>query len=65
MIVDLYLKGNLCIVVGGGIEGFKKVNSLLTQDCRILVMSDTLNSQLSKLIIKNKIEFKKEKLKDT
>jgi precorrin-2 dehydrogenase/sirohydrochlorin ferrochelatase len=64
MIVDLNLKGNLVIVVGGGIEGLKKVNSLLTQDCRILVISDKLNSQLSKLIKKNKIEFKKEKLKD-
>jgi len=65
VIVDLNLKGNLAIVVGGGIEGLKKVNSLLTQDCRILVISDKLNSQLSKLIKKNKIEFKKAKLKDT
>ena len=64
MIVDLNLKGNLVIVVGGGIEGLKKVNSLLTQDCRILVISDKLNSQLSKLIKQNKIEFKKAKLKD-
>jgi precorrin-2 dehydrogenase / sirohydrochlorin ferrochelatase len=64
LIVDLNLKGNLVIVVGGGIEGLKKVNSLLTQDCRILVISDKLNSQLSKLIKKNKIEFKKAKLKD-
>jgi len=64
VIVDLNLKGNLAIVVGGGIEGLKKVNSLLTQDCRILVISDKLNSQLSKLIKKNKIEFKKAKLKD-
>ena len=64
MIVDLNLKGNLAIVVGGGVEGLKKVNSLLTQDCRILVISDKLNSQLSKLIKKNKIEFKKAKLKD-
>ncbi len=64
MIIDLNLKGNLVIVVGGGIEGLKKVNSLLTQDCRILVISDKLNSQLLKLIKKNKIEFKKAKLKD-
>ncbi|MEK0381625.1 MAG: NAD(P)-dependent oxidoreductase, partial [Nitrosopumilus sp.] len=39
MIVDLNLKGNLVIVVGGGDEGYKKVNSLLTQDCKILLIS--------------------------
>jgi len=32
LIVDLNLKGNLVIVVGGGAEGMKKVNPLLTQD---------------------------------
>ena len=64
MIVDLNLKGNLVIVVGGGAEGLKKVNSLLTQDCKILVISDKLNSQLSKYINQKKIKFKKVKLKD-
>ena len=65
MIVDLNLKGNLVIVVGGGAEGYKKVNSLLTQNCKILVISDKVNSQLSKYIKQKKIQFKKSKLKDT
>ena len=64
MIVDLNLKGNLVIVVGGGAEGYKKVNSLLTQNCKILVISDKVNSQLSKYIKQKKIQFKKTKLKD-
>ena len=64
MIVDLNLKGNLVIVVGGGAEGLKKINSLLTQDCRILVLSDKINPQLSQYIRKNKVEFKKVKLKN-
>jgi precorrin-2 dehydrogenase/sirohydrochlorin ferrochelatase len=64
LIVDLNLKGNLVIVVGGGAEGLKKINSLLTQDCRILVISDKINPQLSHYIKKNKIEFKKVKLKN-
>ena len=64
MIVDLNLKGNLVIVVGGGAECLKKINSLLTQDCRILVISDKINPQLSHYIKKNKIEFKKVKLKN-
>lgn len=64
MIVDLNLKGNLVIVVGGGAEGYKKVNSLLTQNCKILVISDNVNSQLSNYIKQKKIQFKKIKLKD-
>lgn len=64
LIVDLNLKGNLVIVVGGGAEGYKKVNSLLTQKCEILVISDKLNSQLSSYVKQKKIQFKKIKLKD-
>ncbi len=62
--MDLNLKGNLVIVVGGGAEGYKKVNSLLTQNCKILVISDKVNSQLSNYIKQKKISFKKTKLKD-
>ncbi len=62
MIIDLNLKGNLVVVVGGGAEGLKKVNSLLTQECKILVISDNLNTQLKNLVTKKKIQFKKIKL---
>ncbi len=64
MIVDLNLKGNLVIVVGGGDEGYKKVNSLLTQDCKILLISDKVNTQLTNCIKQKKINFEKTKLKD-
>ena len=64
MIVDLNLKRKLVIVVGGGQEGLKKINSLLTQDCKILVVSEKVNSQLLMYIKKKKISFKKSKLKD-
>lgn len=64
MIVDLNLKGNLVIVVGAGGEGLKKVNSLLTQDCKILVISDTASRQILALAKKGKIEFKKIKLQN-
>jgi precorrin-2 dehydrogenase/sirohydrochlorin ferrochelatase len=52
------------IVVGSGNEGIKKVNSLLTQDCKILVISDKLNSQIERYVKQGKIKFKKTKLKD-
>ena len=64
MIVDLHLKGNLVIVVGSGNEGVKKVNSLLTQDCEILVISNSPNSQIEKYAKQGKIKFKKIKLND-
>ena len=64
LIVDLHLKGNLVIVVGSGNEGMKKVASLLTQDCRILVISNNSNAQIEKYVKQGKIEFKKTKLKD-
>lgn len=53
------------IVVGGGSEGMKKVNSLLTQDCKILVISDKINTQLANYVKQKKINFKKTELKDT
>ena len=64
MIVDLHLKGNLVIVVGSGNEGVKKVNSLLTQDCEILVIGSESNSQIERYVKQGKIKFKKIKLKD-
>ena len=64
LIVDLHLKGNLVIVVGSGNEGMKKVSSLMTQDCEILVISNSSNSQLEKYVKQRKIKFKKIKLKD-
>jgi len=65
LIVDLNLKENLVIVVGGGAEGLKKVNSLLTQSCKILVISDKINTQIAKYVKEKKIKFKKVKLKNT
>ena len=64
LIVDLHLKGNLVIVIGSGNEGMKKVNSLLTQDCKILVISNKSNSQIERYVKQGKIQFKKTKLKN-
>lgn len=62
VIVDLNLRGKLVIVVGAGQEGLKKVNSLLTQDCQILVISDSANTQITNYAKNGKIEFKKTRL---
>ncbi len=62
MIVDLHLKGNLVIIVGGGNEALKKVEALLSQDCKTLVISDKINSKIKNYVDRKKIQFKKIKL---
>jgi len=52
------------IVIGSGNEGMKKINSLFTQDCKILVISDKSNTQIEKYVKQGKIQFKKTKLND-
>jgi len=65
MIVDLNLRNKTAIVIGGGNEAQKRVNSLLNQECEILVISDSINSQISKLAKSNKIKIRKQKIIDT
>ena len=65
MIVNLNLQSKTVIVIGGGNEAQKRINSLLKQDCEILVISDSINSQINKLVKAKKIKLKKQKIKDT
>jgi len=65
MIVDLNLHGKTVIVIGGGNEAQKRINSLINQDCEILVISDSINSQINKLVKTKKIKFNKQKIHDT
>jgi len=64
MIVDLNLHGKTVIVIGGGNEAQKRINSLINQDCKILVISDSINSQINKLVKTKKIKFNKQKIHD-
>jgi precorrin-2 dehydrogenase/sirohydrochlorin ferrochelatase len=65
MIVDLNLHDKTVIVVGGGNEAQKRINSLLKQDCEIIVISDSVNSQINKLVKAKKIKLKKQKIHNT
>ncbi len=65
MIVDLNLQSKMVIVIGGGNEAQKRINSLLKQNCEILVISDSVNSQINKLAKAKKIKLKKQKVFDT
>jgi len=59
MIVDLNLQGKKVIIIGGGNEALKRINSLLKQQCEIVVISNKINSQIIKLAESKKIKLKK------
>ena len=65
MIVNLNLQGKIVIIVGGGKEAQKRIISLLKQDCRIIVISDSINAQISRLSKTKKITLIKQKIQDT
>jgi precorrin-2 dehydrogenase/sirohydrochlorin ferrochelatase len=63
LIVDLNLAGKHVIVIGGGVEGSRKVRGLLGQNCKITVITERLNSYLEELSNEKKIEIIKMKIK--
>jgi precorrin-2 dehydrogenase/sirohydrochlorin ferrochelatase len=65
VIIHLNLQGRLVIVVGGGNEALKRINSLLEEKCQILVISNELNSQIKTLVKNKKIKFKKQKIQNS
>ena len=65
MIVDLNLQNKLVVVIGGGNEAEKRISSLLKQNCKILVISDSASTKVNKLFKAKKIKFKKQKIQDT
>ena len=65
MIIHLNLQGRLVIVIGGGNEALKRINSLLEEKCQILVISNELNSQIKTLVKSKKIKFKKQKIQNS
>ena len=53
MIVDLNLKGRNILVVGAGTEGTKRIKSLSKHDCKIIIISETVNESLYEIEGKN------------
>ena len=64
MIVDLNLKNKKIIVIGGGNEAQKRINSLLKQECDIVIITDSVNSQIIKIAKTKRIEIIKQKVTD-
>jgi len=64
MIINLNLEGKNIIVVGGGNEAEKRIKSILNEKCEIIVISDSVNTQISKLVKTKKIKLKKQKIEN-
>jgi len=64
VIIHLNLQGRLVIVVGGGDEALKRINSLLKENCQILVISNAINDQIKILVKNKKINYKKKKIQN-
>ena len=65
MIIDLNLQGKSVIVIGGGNEAQKRINSLIKEKCNIIVISKKVTSQINKLVKSKKIQLKKQNIQDT
>ncbi len=64
MIIDLNLQSKKIIIIGGGNEAQKRINSLLKQECNIIIIADSVNSQINKLAKTKKIKIIKQKVVD-
>ena len=64
MIINLNLENKKIIVVGGGNEAQKRIKSLLNEKCEIIVISDSVNTQILELIKTKQIKLKKLKIEN-
>jgi len=62
LIVDINVQGKNIVVIGGGVEGTRKVKALLGQGCNITVISNRFNKYLSRLEEEGKIKVIKMRL---
>ncbi len=65
MIINLNLENKKIIVIGGGNEAEKRIKSILNENCEILVISDSTNTQISNWLKAKKIKVKKQKIENT
>ena len=64
MIVNLNLRGKKIVVVGGGEQAQKRVEGVLGQGCKIVVVADAVNAPIRKLVNSKKIRLVKLKVTD-
>ena len=62
LIIDLHLNGKTVIVVGAGNEALKRIKLLQNEGCKIIVIGEKPNSEITNLSKTKKIIFKKIKI---
>ena len=62
MIINLNQEGKKILIIGGGNEAEKRIKSILNEKCEILIISDSINEQISKWVKIKKIKLKKQKI---
>ena len=64
MIINLNLENKKIIVIGGGSEAEKRIKLLLNEKCEIIVISDSINGSISKLVKTKQVKLKKQKIEN-
>ena len=64
MIINLNLENKKIIVIGGGSEAEKRIKSLLNEKCEIIVISNSINGSISKLVKTKQVKLKKQKIEN-
>ena len=64
MIINLNLENKKIIVIGGGNEAEKRIKSILNEKWEIIVISDSVNAQISKLVKTKQVKLKKQKIEN-
>jgi len=62
LIIDLHLNGKTVIIVGAGNEALKRIKLLQNEGCKIIVIGEKPNSEITKFSKTKKIIFKKIKI---
>jgi precorrin-2 dehydrogenase/sirohydrochlorin ferrochelatase len=64
LLIDLKLEGKTVIIVGGGSEGYRKIQSFVDSGAAIWVISKTFSEGIEKLFEANKVALVKTEIKD-
>ena len=62
MIVDLVINQKKIMVIGGGKEALKRINSMIKEQCEIIVISEDISDQIKKVAKTKKIIVIKQKI---
>lgn len=63
MLIDIDLEGHLAIIAGAGTQAYRRAKSLLDENCRVIVIGQSVDERFDKISSKN-LTVKKQKIDD-